>query len=82
MLISYSPKIDALLKRPSITIPGSNKSFLELPLELQYMVYGFCDMPSFWALMRTTSAIRAGASKLFWSVKSIRYVFDIDESLR
>lgn len=41
-------------------------SFLRLPIDLQLIVYEFCDAPTLFQLMRTCSLTRRSTKKLFW----------------
>ena len=49
--------------------------FLDLPVDLQLLVYDHCDAPTLFHLMRTCSRSRGPASKLFWSSKDHWYHF-------
>ena len=40
--------------------------FLRLPIDLQLIVYEFCDAPTLFQLMRTCSLTRRSTTKLFW----------------
>ena len=44
--------------------------FLRLPIDLQLIVYEFCDAPTLFQLMRTCSLTRRSTIKLFWEETS------------
>lgn len=50
--------------------------FAELPVEIQFRVVKFCDGPTLFDLMHTTSALRSEAKKCFWSQPDVWYRCD------
>jgi hypothetical protein len=72
-----SPKTGERCDNVSHPNSGSDKCLLlSPPPELRTAVYGYCDVPSLCALMRTGRVTRAETSGIFWGVKNIRYLFN------
>lgn len=53
---------------PQNTAPDRSSlfSFTRLPIDVQLIIYEFCDAPTLFQLMRTCSRTRQPASQLFW----------------
>jgi hypothetical protein len=47
--------------------------FLDLPIDIQLIIYEYCDLPKLFQLMRTCSHIRGPAAQLFWENSSDSY---------
>jgi hypothetical protein len=50
--------------------------FQELPTELQFSIFCYCDGPTLFQLMHVSSAIRTEAKRLFWSHPDVWYCIE------
>ncbi|KZM21997.1 uncharacterized protein EKO05_0005054 [Ascochyta rabiei] len=54
--------------------------FLNLPIDLQLIIYEHCDAPTLFHLMHTCLRTRSPAAKLFWTNDSIDYWYHCHDS--
>lgn len=61
--------------KPQLTARATSSRFplLRLPIDIQLIIYEFCDAPTLFHLMRTCSRTRCSAMKLFWDNASKGY---------
>ncbi|KAK2782307.1 hypothetical protein FQN52_000952 [Onygenales sp. PD_12] len=54
---------------PALQAPALNsfRRFPDLPREIAFLIFQFCDPPTLFQLMHTSSSIRAETSQLFWT---------------
>ncbi|KAF2669749.1 hypothetical protein BT63DRAFT_455734 [Microthyrium microscopicum] len=59
---------------PASIPKAGHTRLLLVPAEIRGIIYEMCDTPALWALMRTSSGLRAETWRFFWKLKNISYV--------
>lgn len=75
-IIPFKYFVSTSTSAPPTNVLTSFIGFAQLPTEIQFRVIKFCDAPTLFHLMRTTSALRSEAKKYFWSQPDIWYRCD------